>query len=47
MPVGTTKHGSVETSAGVQTAQYGGPGHGLQQFEVPIAQQGSVYMCPA
>ncbi|XP_057437895.1 calmodulin-binding protein 60 B-like isoform X2 [Lotus japonicus] len=42
MPVGTTKHGSVETSAGVQTAQYGGPGHGLQQFEVPIAQQGQI-----
>ncbi|XP_057439037.1 calmodulin-binding protein 60 B-like isoform X2 [Lotus japonicus] len=42
MPVGTTKHGSGETSPGVQTAQYGEPDHGLQQFEIPIVQQGQL-----
>ncbi|KAK2364943.1 calmodulin-binding protein 60 D [Trifolium repens] len=40
MPIDTTIHGLVETSTGVQTAQYGGLDQTLQQFDFPIAQQG-------
>ncbi|WJX80027.1 hypothetical protein P8452_63078 [Trifolium repens] len=37
--IDTTKHGLVETSTGVQTAQYGGLDQSLQQFDFPFPQQ--------
>jgi hypothetical protein len=44
MPIDTTIHGLVETTTGVQTAQYGGLDQTLQQFDFPIAQQGTIYI---
>jgi len=44
LPIDTTIHGLVETSASVQTAQYGGQDQALQQFDCPIAQQGTLYL---
>jgi hypothetical protein len=43
MPIDTTIHGLVETSTSVQTTQYGGLDQTLQQFDFPIAQQGTIY----
>jgi hypothetical protein len=43
LPIDTTIHGMVETSASVQTAQYGGQDQALLQFDFPIAQQGTLY----
>jgi hypothetical protein len=44
MPIDTTIHGLVETSTSVQTTQYGGLDQTLQQFDFPIAQQGTIYI---
>jgi len=44
LPIDTTIHGLGETSASVQTAQYGCQDQALQPFDFSIARQGTLHV---